>query len=287
MAPVGWHVTSRLEDDRVIAGTVAELREFARVVRKHGDPVGLLAFCCADTHAHVLFAGEREAVGEAIRRIEISLSRRHPGRPGFEAARIRPVHDQGHLVNAFRYVHRQHRHHGTGHDPGLDGCSVVDLLGARVMGARLVSNVRQHLPRTTREELARDAGVEVPPRFLSSPETPLPAFTLDQLVEATAAALGLPGLGGRGPRIRRAVSAAIAIADTVAPEFATAADISVRCVRAARRLPAEPALLAAIRTQLWLRALSARSDAASVLYAPPLESPALLAREGPAAVYAA
>ena len=58
--PMGWHITMRLADDRVIAHTTAELRLAARVLVEQGRDRGLLSFCVVDTHVHaVAVARER------------------------------------------------------------------------------------------------------------------------------------------------------------------------------------------------------------------------------------
>src|SRR5262245_57495334 len=115
-APMGWHLTMRLCDDRVIARTAAELRLASRVLFEHGRTRGLLSFRVVDTHVHALLVCSRDEAGMFARYAQGALRKRLRLVP-FEKARIRPILDQSHLRSTFLYVLRQARRHGSSLDP--------------------------------------------------------------------------------------------------------------------------------------------------------------------------
>lgn len=233
MQPVASHVTSRLEDDRVVLPSARARRELSRVVHEHGAAARLLAFSSGGDHLHYLFAGARDAAGEAVRRIEITLSVRHPERPGFQPARIRPVQDQAHLARAAAYVIRQPRRHGVESDPVLDANAAADLLGFRCVGSAMVRQFRELLPRATAAAIAAEVGLPAPPALASGVAE---AIAVADVADAAAGALAVD-LSRCGGRLRGRLLAA-----------------------AARGAP--PALVAAVRGQLWLRATLAKAAAA-------------------------
>lgn len=173
---LGYHLTLRLADDRVLASDVAALRRAAACLHRHGRAARLLAFCVVDTHVHALVACDVEMAKRFARGISIALQKTlAPGVP-FERARVRPIVDQRHLYNTFYYLVRQHQHHGVRSDPFHDGSHYPDVAGLRVVDLALEAAVRGLLPRME---------LELPPRG---------DLRAEHLVEAAAAALALRDL---------------------------------------------------------------------------------------------
>src|SRR5262249_20645079 len=131
--PIGFHVILRLEDDRPIATTPAARRTVARVVLVQGESRGLVAFGPADSHLHAMLVTDRETAGAFARYLACALHYHLTLRARFETARIRPLYDQRHAYNAFRYVQRQDSRHELHVDPTRDATSLPDLLGLRVL----------------------------------------------------------------------------------------------------------------------------------------------------------
>lgn len=254
MAPIGFHVTMRLGDDRVIAPSPAARRRVARLIRHHGAAFGLLAFRLVDSHIHVLLLCDRRSAGELARRVALAVHAAVPPGAAFEQCRVRPFTDAAHLRNAFDYVLRQNARHGVAHDPRHDGSVLPDLLGLRVGGREIVGRVREHLPRLTREDLLGHLGVAT---LEASGEVTAGV----ELVEAAVAAFGLPDLAGSSEEVLQARGAAIA----AVPEASTASLVEVlgvsrRTVHRARAASAPPAHLRAVRLQVSLGAALAAAS---------------------------
>ena len=182
--PIAHHVTTRLEEDRALAPTPRGRRIFARVVLELGRNAGLLAFCVADTHLHLLLLLARAAAQELMRRVEIALQLRLRFGSPFERARPRPIYNLWHLAHSLRYVHTQEERHGlVGFDSG-EATSLPDLLEMRPLGSYLIPRVRRHLPRLTRDELLGHVG-----RQDLEPAQGPPSLVLDAACRAAA----LPG----------------------------------------------------------------------------------------------
>ena len=155
--PIGFHVTIRLEDDRPIAATQAALRVVARVVLEQGMRVG--SWRSAPRMTTFTHPSQRTEPQPARSR---GMSRARWCGLGlgarFEHARIRPLHDQKHAYNTFRYVHRQDSRHLLDLDRAREGSSLPDLLGLRVLPTSLVARVRTHLPRIRRRIWSNTSG---------------------------------------------------------------------------------------------------------------------------------
>ncbi|MES2642218.1 MAG: hypothetical protein V4850_22230 [Myxococcota bacterium] len=260
MTPIGFHVTMRLSDDRVIAPSAAARRRIARLVRYHGAACGLLAFRVVDSHLHVLLLCDRAAAGEFARRLAIAIQAViTPGAP-FEPCRCRPFTDAAHLRNAFDYVLRQNARHGVAHDPRHDGSVLPDLLGLRIGGRDIALRVREYLPRVTREDLLVHLGLATLEEGVGAPG--------DALVEAATAAFALPDLAGSSHDVLHARAAAIAVLpDAPTTQLVEALGVSPRSIQRARLLKPPPAHVRAVRLQLSL------ADALDADRAPPPAAP--------------
>ncbi len=246
-APLGFHVTLRLEDDRAIATTVPALRVVSRVVLAQGEQRGLLAFGAADNHLHALLVTDRVSAGTFARYVESALRWQLRLGARFERARIRPLQDQRHAYNTLHYAHRQDARHAAGVDSAREGTSLPDLLGLRVLGTSLVARVRAHLPRVRREDLI----AALPPDAIADNGS----FELEVLPDAAAAALALPDLSGRCVDSFRARRAAVHAAgrEVRGKLIADVLRIGVRAVQSMRAQPDEPFLVRAVKLQALVR----------------------------------
>ena len=93
MGSIGFHVTMRLDDGRVLAPGAGARRRAARVFYEQGDARGLVAFRVADTHAHALLVCSREVAGQFALYCETSLRHRLRLERAFETARVRSIED--------------------------------------------------------------------------------------------------------------------------------------------------------------------------------------------------
>lgn len=250
--PLGFHVTMRLEDDRPIATTPAALRVLARVVLSQGETRGLLAFGAADDHVHAALVTDRASAGAFAHHVETALRWQLDLRARFDRARIRPLHDQRHAHNTFRYAHRQDARHDLHLDRARDGTSLPDLLGLRVLEMSLVARVRARLPRVRREELV----AQFPPGAFDEPSV----IELDMLADAAAAALALPDLRGRSVDAGRARRAAVHAAGPAvsSKRLSDCLEIGVRAIQSLRTSARELPVIRAIEKQAQLRTALAR-----------------------------
>ena len=245
---LGWHVTMRLADSRVIAKEPWERRVAAFSLLELAAAFGLIAFHLVDTHLHALIVGSRERAGVFARRIEGTLhARLRLGCP-FEAARFSPVGDQARLASTFAYVLDQAERHQLVNDPLREGSSLPDLVGLRVVHADGIAHcARRHLPRLRPEEFAA--------RYLPAPCTT--KLDCAQLAEAAAAVLALPHLRTRAPRAVLAKHAAVVVGlaeGFSVREIAGALGLSTRRIERLRRTPPPAAaVVQATRWQLRLR----------------------------------
>lgn len=246
MQPIGFHLTMRLADDRVIAPSEAARRRIVRLVHHHGAACGLLGFRVVDSHIHRLVLCDRAAAGELARRLAIAIQAvLAPGAP-FEHYRCRPFTDAAHRRNAFEYVLRQNAKHGVAHDPRHDGSVLPDLLGLRVGGREVALRVREHLPRITRQNLLVHLGVA------ELEERPMEGLGpgLAAVVAGAAAAFALPDLEGSSDTTLRARAAAIAAVPGASTALLVGAlGVSARCVQRTRLLTPPPGDVRAVRLQ--------------------------------------
>lgn len=248
---LGWHLTIRLRDDRVITPSRSARRRAVRIVIEQARACEMIAFHIADTHIHVLVLCDRAEAGKLARRIELAIGWGLPR--AFSRARLEPLRDQAHLRNAFDYVLRQAEHHGVLSDPFHDGSAVLDVLGLRAIDARLPHRVRERLPRVTRADLLLRLGVPALE----------PHLALDGLAEAACAAFALDTLNARDPgtvRARRAAVAAAARASTRDIAAALGADATT-IRRLAEAVTPAAADVRAVRLQMGLRAMRADEPA--------------------------
>lgn len=237
---LGWHITMRLSADRVIASTPDALRLASRILVAPGKGRELLAFCVADNHVHAVVGCSREKAGGFARVVEQSMQLGLPLAAPFERARLRPIEGTSHLARALAYVLRQGLHHGTEHDPGFDGCSILDMFGLRVLDPQLPHRVRRQLPRLTRQAAA--------PWF---PRLNSIDVDGDKIALAAAAAVAATDLRSNTPMVAAARRAAAHLADP--EDAATLLGLTAHCARRLRARPADPLLVGAIRAQLALQ----------------------------------
>jgi hypothetical protein len=275
--PLGFHVTMRLADDRVLAPSDVERRRAARSILRVGRDFDLLAFRLADTHLHALVHCTAEASGRFCQRVACSLLRRLDLPAPFERGRRRPILDQRHLYRAFFYVLNQDVRHGTLVDPFHDASSLPDTLGLRLFDLTLAARVRAYLPRVRAEEPSALLGGSRPeatsrppstrsgatgpaePGESSRAATPAPPV---HVVDAVLAAACATRADERDAVVRRAVTAALRLSANVEMlrEAAGLLGPSARSSRRARRSAPDPTADRAILGQLSLRA---RFDLAS------------------------
>jgi hypothetical protein len=252
MAALAQHICLRLNDNRVIAPSPCERRSAARAVLEQFAQATLLAFGLADTHLHLLAACARALAGELARRLEISLGRRLSLAIGFAPAYFKEVSDGSHLGRAFSYVLEQTAHHGLEWDPLHEASNLPDLLGLRPLGSYTATNVRQLLPRVTRDTLLGCLRLAA----LEPADEPL-----DRLELAVAAATGLSTLAGAGREALAARQALVQVAGHRLSARALAQRLGVceRTVYELRRRPPSARLVQAVRLQLGL--IQLREDA--------------------------
>ena len=240
------HIRLRRRDSGIIAPTTREQRIVARAVLERGERFGLLAFSAADTHLHMKSACSQDDAQEYARHVEISITKQLGG-VGFKKAKVDPVEDQWHLHNLCDYVLRQDRRHGIEDlDPLRDCSNLPDLLGARLLGAYTLRNLKRALPRWRRGDFLRLVG---------APDLEPAGDPLELLLDAAAAAVGRPALNARTAEGIAALSAAVKVAGDRLPctELARLLGINRRTVHRLRQREADHELVQAVLLQLGLR----------------------------------
>lgn len=218
--PLGFHLVLRLQDDRVLAPSVAARRRLARVFMALAREAPVLAWRVVDTHVHVLVLADAAGVDALVARLRMRMARVHPGVPLLLSRRL-PVRNQWHLAECFRYVLAQDAHHGVSADPLQEASAVLDILGLRVGCAPIALRVREHLPRVSRAELLEHLAVA----------TLAPVGGTDALAEAACAAFALDTVTGRGADANAARHAAIHAAGDAPARVAAALGVTARCVQ--------------------------------------------------------
>jgi hypothetical protein len=243
---VGFHLTFRLRDSRVIAPDVRARRRIARSFIEIGDRYGLLAFRLAGDHGHAEVVCDRAAAGRAAQAIGSSITQALGLPDGFNVTHIKPIVDQAHLERTFHYVLGQHARHGLTDDAVHDGSALPDLLRYRILGTGIEERVRAYLPKVSREELRRYLGIA--PTDL--------AFAPAHLADAAAAVFALPGLGGREPAqvLARAAAARIALTHMKADAVTALLGLSKSRVHGARDVDVPENVILAVHKGMTLRA---------------------------------
>lgn len=246
--PIGYHVICSLENDSVIAPTIAARRFLARRVLQLGRGVPLLAFNAPDTHLHMEAIAGWARCGKLARDIECSLTKSLQLKVGFREVNRVPIRDQAHLYRCFDYILRQQPHHGLAWDPYREASNLPDLLGLRVLGQYTAANVRAHLPRINRGDLLGPLGVDQ----LVEADGPL-----DLVVPAALSAAALVSLRGRSAEARAVRRAVLELVGARCPmtDLARLLRVSRQALHETRRVALDERLLRAIRLQLGLRAV--------------------------------
>jgi hypothetical protein len=244
--PLGFHVTMRLREDRVLARGADEVGLLARLLLRHGAKRGLLAFGVADTHLHAVLECTRSEAGAFAQVVQTAIRRCAKLEVPFDRARFRAVRDVWHLRNTVRYVTQQEARHGLVDDLA-EGTVAPDVLGLRVVEPQVALRVRRSLPRVGREEWLAWVGWE---DWRTAP------MLLEALRDAAAASVGGARLGSRGVRSRAARVAACHLArgaGLASGHIASLLGISVRAVFQALKHEPDADVLHAIEGQLRLR----------------------------------
>ncbi len=236
----------RARDNRVLAPDLVDRRRWSHTLAFAARGRPLLAHGLADTHAHLLLACDRDEAGLHTRHLARTLHLCLGPELEWEPVRFSPVRDQAHLASTFGYVLGQLGHHGLDElDPFFEGTALPDLLGLRPSGAWMAGHVRRLLPRVKREELLA--------RFGGDPWACCER-RLSTLVQAVAAAAGLPTAQGNEPLRVDARAAGIRLARQghTIREVADALGLSIRTVkRLSAREPSTPMLRAVEGQWAW------------------------------------
>jgi len=252
MSFLAQHLVFRLIDDRVLASSTSERRILANKVLNTGRNYRLLAFRAADTHLHLLAACERKSAGELARRLGISLSSLYP--VNLSPVRLNSITDQFHLANTFKYIMQQEKRHQLNCDPFHEASNLPDLLGLRLIGFYTVNNVRGLLPRIGQREILELFGAD-----LNSP-----ILSCDNLLEAAAAAGGLPNLEGSSKEIIAVRCAALQVIgnnfNLTNAKVGKLLGLSQRTVFRLRKQTVSPNLVRAVELQLRIRQNSGEGD---------------------------
>ncbi|MFO0552131.1 MAG: hypothetical protein U0271_27340 [Polyangiaceae bacterium] len=205
-----------------------------------------MAFRIADTHLHVVLAGDpataRLAAGHFARYAAASLHYRLKLPVAFEPARIRPIDTPMHLERSLRYLATQEQHHGTNFDPCHDGGSFPDVLGMRLVphGEVALSRIRWLLPRVTKSTVQRWLGIDGLGSDGGDPRL---------LADAAAAALGVGDLMGRSPAQNVARRAAVHATTMGTSQLAKLLRLTARAVELLRHADCAPEIVRAVQLQ--------------------------------------
>ena len=257
MPALGWHITSRLEDESVRAPTIDHQRRLAACIWGRSGASRTLAFFAVGDHLHVLTALDRREADRFAHDIEASMHWQLGLRAPFQPARIRAVESHEHLECAFWYVLRQPLRHDLPAAPPFEASSLADLLGLRTLGAAHRATVRELLPQVRRPQLLRlatELAPRVPPEAFD-PAAPRADQGLPWLGESMASAAGVvPAKLSFRLASGLRVAAAHAVPQVRLRGVAAGLGVSYWSAKRARRGVPDPSLSQAIRRQLQLRA---------------------------------
>ncbi|MES2642821.1 MAG: hypothetical protein V4850_25280 [Myxococcota bacterium] len=245
MLPRGFHLVFRARDSRVLAPDTAAQRILAVTTHRIGERYGLYAFRASGDHLHTANLCDRAEAGHFAQCVSSALTQALSISGGFAPTFVKPMADQFHLEEVFRYVHRNAEKHGVANDPTHEASSIQALLGLRLAPPGFIPRVRALVPRAHRGQLLAMLGVgEL-----------VPAMHLDLLADAAAGAVGLAKLDDSTPA-RRARHAAIRLALPTTPlaAVADALALSERSLRRYRAAEADPALENIIALRMGHRA---------------------------------
>jgi len=246
---LGYHVTIRLFDRRVIAPLPWQRRVAMESILRIGADYQLLAASLPDNHGHLEAVCSRAQAGQLQRRIGTSLRKRLDLPVGFESYEPRPLQNPWHRENCLRYVISQNPHHELQWDPYYEATSFPDLIGARITGRYTAENVLCYLPRLKVETLYQWLDLEpLDPAELRH----APAAVFEGIRDATLRAGGLIELHRKVPAQQAARSAAVAVlGDRVTQrQAAHLLGLARSTIQRARNHPADPRLVRAIELQL-------------------------------------
>jgi hypothetical protein len=249
MKSPGQHILVRLSADRLLHTSDAQRRALARSVHRTTEPWALMAFGCAGVHMHLSAATDHRGAGELARRLEISLQLKNDYGSPFQRVHRRELRDQRHAFTACLYDMRQRDHHELASDPFLEATSAPDLLGARLIGRRLMRRAVERLPELRRHHLLELYGIE---DLRPAEDTGDPL----EVAEAALASFALGDFRGKGLETRRARSVVVSLVGP-GPSARRLGELLRCAARTIERLRAAPLHtpdeVLAVRIQLDLR----------------------------------
>ncbi len=200
-----FHITVLAEGARTVFPTQPERLGAVRRLAKHFGKRSLW-FCVSDTHVHELIEAQAEEVPYILRNLQFVLDALSDVR--FDRPKAKPVREQGHLENCWKYVVSNREKHGL--DSGLldPGAGFVDVIGARVLPGFERERWKLHLPRWKIGDLLGRLGLPPDASRLATPEE-VRAHGAIRLARSAAAAVGFPDLAKNIPPVVAARSAAI------------------------------------------------------------------------------
>ncbi|MBA2319851.1 MAG: hypothetical protein H0V89_01740 [Deltaproteobacteria bacterium] len=200
-----FHVTALAEGARTVFPTLPERLGAVRRLARHFGKRSLW-FCLSDTHLHELIEAREEELPFILRDLKFVLDGLSDVQ--FDRPKVKPVREQSHLENCWKYVVSNREKHGL--DSGLldPGAGFVDVVGARVLPGFDRDRWKVHLPRWKTADLLGRLRL---PLDATRPATPdeVRAHGSFRLARSAAAAVGFPDLSLNIPHAVAARSAAI------------------------------------------------------------------------------
>lgn len=181
------HVVIRSQDGALLAPDQEAIRGCVLAAHRVPAEADLLAFGFVTDHGHLVFAGPRPVVGEAVRRLELRLHHFVQLDACFERARIWQVRDEFHLGAAAPYAKRQPLAHQNRRDRFWEGSSLHELLGLRPDLSRFRERLFGIFPGRDLAWYAEQ--FEIEPRWLDDWAEPLVALDHEAWIEAVDASL--------------------------------------------------------------------------------------------------
>ncbi|MCP4810383.1 MAG: hypothetical protein GY913_22685 [Proteobacteria bacterium] len=164
----------------------------ARRVLQIGQGCGLVLFCIAGDHLHLVLLCDRRRAGLCARAIEATITIVCGLRVGFRPARFQRVRGRRHLRALVEYVLGQHAHHAVTGDALLECSNLLDLLWIRQVETGSAARLKLALPELERRDLERLVG-----------GAPVHGTDPSRLIDAaTVVTGGLPFLGNSPLAVR-------------------------------------------------------------------------------------
>ncbi|MFZ5480738.1 MAG: hypothetical protein ACOZNI_28515 [Myxococcota bacterium] len=242
--PIGWHLTFRARDSRILAPDSRAQRMLAETVHRIGARFQLFGFRASDDHLHTVNACTRAEASAFAQALGSSLAQSFEISAGFFPCHFEAMWKQSHVDRTFSYVLGNEKKHRVDLDPLHDASSIQELLGLRLGPEGFIQRVRSKVRRVSRElllGLLEVAGLE-------------PAVRGEWLADAAAGAVGLAALDASDRAARaRAAAVRVAAAELRPAVIADALSLSERSVRRLRAGSPDPDLERAIALRMGHR----------------------------------